>query len=302
MNEYTYSIVIPAYNAEKFISLCLDSVRKQTYLKYEVIVVNDGSKDSTEQVINNYQKQFPQFPLKYVRQENGGAAKARGTAIELAAMDYIAFLDADDIWYENKLQKVNAVLNRENADVLYHDEYEISLNGEKKIRKYRQLMNDSLDDLIINGNALSTSTVVVERNILLKSNTFKAGKRAGEDIECWIQLAKNRAVFYHIPEVLGEYRREENSLTLRSIQYMRETDEMLLTFYDLLDSNKYSDKEIATLKNRRQSQNYYNCARYYHMGGDFEKAIDFYKKAKDLESKMYKAYIGMFLSYVKVKR
>lgn len=300
MKNYLYSIVIPAYNAEKFIVSCLDSIKNQTYKNYEIIVVNDGSKDATVPVIKKYVEDNPKLNIHLIEQENGGAASARSRGIELSAMDYIAFLDADDVWYSEKLEKVNLALNNYNADVIYHDEYEIGLDGGKKRTYNRQLSETPFDDLIINGNALSTSTVVVEKTLMLKSNTFKEGKRAGEDIECWIKLAENGATFYHINEPLGEYRRVATSLTLKSIEYLRETDEMRLSYFDRLDKNKYSIEEIHKLKIRQRSLNAYNLARHYHKDRQFSSANTYYRKSLKYWKRQSKAYIGLILSCCRI--
>lgn len=300
MKNYSYSIVIPAYNAEKFIISCLDSIKKQTYQYFEIIVINDGSQDHTAAVIENYIEKNPQLRIISIYQENGGAASARGRGVENATMDYIAFLDADDIWYPSKLEKVNSIFNTLKIDVVYHDEYEVALDGSKKRTYSRQLNQLPFDDLIINGNPISTSTVVVERSIMLNSNTFKEGKRAGEDIECWIKLAENGATFYHINKPLGEYRRVATSLTLKSEEYLKKTDEMRLSYFDRLDKNKYSKEQILKLKIKQKSLNAYNLARHYHKSIQFEKAISYYKKSLKYWKGNTKAYIGLILSYCKI--
>lgn len=302
MNK-TFSIVIPAYNAENFICNALECVRGQTYQMYEVIVVNDGSKDSTESVVKSYMDEHPEMPVSYVYQQNGGAASARATGIDYAKNDFVAFLDADDIWYPQKLQRVNEVLENENVQVVYHDEYEIALDGRKRLQSYRSLSDEPLDDLIINGNALSTSTVVVERISLNASNTFKQGARAGEDIQCWIELAKNGARFWHICEALGEYRRTANSLTVSSVKYVEETGKMYVDFYDFLDKKKYTEDEIRKMKEERTNQNIYTVGRVLHMSGNYREARAKYKEVLRRGGlKYYKALFALLLADFRVRR
>lgn len=297
--ENSFSIIIPVYNGERHICNCLNSIREQNYKNYEIIIVDDGSKDLTKTKIFDYKERYPEINIQYFYQNNSGAGLARAKAIENSKMDYVAFLDADDIWYKNKLFEVNEILNQNNnIDFIYHDEYEIDLKGTKKIQRYRKLSGDIMEDIIVNGNPISTSTVVIEKKILLKSNTFKLGKRHGEDIECWVEVAKNKGNFYYLPKILGEYRRETSSLTLKSIEFTKDTNKVLLELYNNLE-NKYSIEEIEKMKKRRKALNKYNEARFYHKTGDFKQAKICYKESLNL--KMLKIYIGLILTVFHIK-
>lgn len=100
MNSPTFSVVIPAYNVEAYIGETLDSVFKQTFSDFEIIVVNDGSTDSTKETIH----QFHDPRLRLYNVNNGGVSRARNYGIDLAQGEYIAFLDGDDIWHESHLE------------------------------------------------------------------------------------------------------------------------------------------------------------------------------------------------------
>lgn len=293
-----FSVIIPAYNAEKFVTNCLDSVKKQTYSNYEIIVVNDGSKDNTEKVLEEYCNNNQDLKLKVFTIQNGGAAKARAYAIEQASGTYIAFLDADDIWYPTKLEAVSKIyIENPDIDVVYADENQVTLDNKKIPVKCRNITEPYMDDLIINGNALSTSQTVVKKQILDKSNTLKNGKRSAEDIEQWIELAKNGAKFFHLEEFLGEYRRNDNSLTVINPIYTMETNERLISFYDFLDPKKYSTQRISELKKLRIAKNEYELARHFHIKGDFENAKKHYGKSiKNNKGNSLKAIIGYILA------
>ena len=98
------SIIMPAYNAEKYIEEAIQSVLKQTYTNWELIIVNDCSTDKTEQIIKKYQEQDQRIRLCSLT-KNQGVANARNTAIKNAVGRYLAFLDSDDIWLQEKLEK-----------------------------------------------------------------------------------------------------------------------------------------------------------------------------------------------------
>ena len=134
------SVVIPAYNSAQTIMRAVESVRRQSYAPYEVIVVDDGSTDGTADIV----KAFPD--VTYYYQENSGPAAARNLGVAKASGRLVAFLDADDRWQPEKLQKcVNALLGSEKARVvisdfaLYDDEHERELRSPKPLRFYSPL-------------------------------------------------------------------------------------------------------------------------------------------------------------------
>lgn len=291
-----FSVVISAYNASAFIGETLDSVRKQTYTDYEVVLVDDGSPEPMKDTIEAYQKEYPDFPLRYVWQENKGPAGARKKSVEEAKYEYIAMLDHDDIWKNNKLQVMNDVINNHDADVYYHDELEVREGGKSKEIRYRQLEDDAVTDLIMNGNTLSTSAVVIRRDVFLKCNPYDDCKRYGEDFECWIRLAKFGASFYHVDQVLGEYRRLSNSLTMANENYVKRTNELVVDFYDYLPKDKFSDTDIEELKCKQKAVNEYLLGRFYHNKKQYKTALEYYKKSKEMGNDNMKNKIAAVLA------
>lgn len=296
----TFSIVIPAYNAENNIVNALEGIRKQTFQDYEIIITDDGSTDDTRKVILQYKEQHPEIKIRYFWQENGGASSARWLCTKKAKGKYIAYLDADDIWYSNKLEVVMQTIKKHKAQVYYHNEVEVGLNGKRKKLSYRKLnKKDPLTDLIINGNALSTSATIVERTFHERCDPFYDKKRMGEDYECWIRLATAGAKFYFINKVLGEYRRNIGSLTLKDDRYVKATNEEIVGFYDYLDKKNFSLKEINKLKLKRKAYNEYVLGRHYHQQGNYFKAIVSYKKSFKMGNCGLKCIAAMVLSLTK---
>lgn len=299
--EHFFSVVIAAYNSSDFIAKTLDSVREQTYCNYEVIVVDDGSPVCMKDAIENYQKQYPDFPLRYVWQENEGPAGARKKCVEEAKYEYVALLDHDDLWYSNKLAAVNKKMNEISADLYYHDENEVREDGKTTPIQYRDLGADPLTDLIMNGNTLSTSAVVIRKQVFLDCNPYADKKRAGEDYECWIRLAKYGAVFCHIPQILGEYRRLSGSLTMINVDYTKATNEQIVEFYDYLDREKYSEEQIDELKRKRRALNEYCLGRFYHAKGEFKEAKQYYRKSQKMGNRNWKCAVALALAGLKRK-
>ena len=124
-----FSIVVPIYNTEKYLEKCLDSILNQSYNNFEVILVNDGSKDNSEIIIDKYVKKDKR--LKKINKENGGLSSARNEGIKLATGEYLIFVDSDDTINEDLLKEVNAAIsNNKKVDVVRYKACRI--NGESK--------------------------------------------------------------------------------------------------------------------------------------------------------------------------
>lgn len=116
MTKPSVSVIIPAYNEEKYLSVMLDCVLSQTFRDFEIIVVNDGSKDGTQGVIDNFIVRYPDT-IRCLNQDNQGLSASRNNAVELANGEYIAFLDADDIIRDNYLELLYSKAKEQDADI-----------------------------------------------------------------------------------------------------------------------------------------------------------------------------------------
>lgn len=121
-----FSIVIPVYNVEKYISKCLESIKNQSYDNFEVIIVNDGSKQNEEKIIKKYLKDSR---FKYIKKENGGISDARNVGVKEITGDYLVFIDSDDYIENDLLEKFNAVLTNNSVDVLKYALKTVDENG-----------------------------------------------------------------------------------------------------------------------------------------------------------------------------
>lgn len=192
------SVVIPAYNCESFIGEAIESVFKQNVVVEEIIVVDDGSEDDTEAVVLS---RYPK--VKILRQKNSGPSAARNRGIVSASGDWIAFLDADDIWTPNKLEEQLAVLEKyPELKLIASDMAEIDINGKVTIpsmqeRHGQKKIFKELDGRpipraaaeLMKKNFIPTGTVLVERKVLLGMGGFNESLRFGEDLELWVRIA-----------------------------------------------------------------------------------------------------------------
>ncbi len=112
------SVVIPLYNAEKYIEETMQSILNQTYQNIEIIVVDDGSKDQSPTIVKELQRKHPE-KVRYIHQKNQGVSVARNTGIEHANGEYVAFLDSDDLWHPSKIEKQVQSMHLNNMDACY---------------------------------------------------------------------------------------------------------------------------------------------------------------------------------------
>ena len=200
MNPF-FSVVIPTYNHAHFIGRAIQSVLNQSYTNWEILVIDNNSIDNTEYVINS----FNDNRIKLLKINNYGIiAASRNKGILNSKGDWVAFLDSDDLWYPQKLQKIveNIEINQD-YHVFSVDEYMVYENSKKKKElKYGPYKKDNYYKfLILNGNKLSPSATVVRKDILLKKNIlFNENKEfiTVEDYDFWLQIAYNGFKFKFI--------------------------------------------------------------------------------------------------------
>lgn len=175
-----FSVIIPAYNCEKTIERVIDSVKNQTRfdLIEEVIIINDGSTDQTDEVIQNYMMNNVNLNIIYEYQKNVGVSKTRNRAIKMAKADWIALLDSDDIWLPNKIE-LQAKILRDNPQILFlGTQYPVKFLF-KRINK--GLIKITPKQLCIR-NLPSTPSVVFDRKKGIELGLFDEQRMFGEDI------------------------------------------------------------------------------------------------------------------------
>lgn len=194
-NEIKISVVIPTCNSGGYIEKTLDTVCAQTVLPYEVLIIDDGSKDDTLDVIRRYTARH-QDVLSRVRiftQQNQGAGAARNTGIRNAKGNWISFLDSDDLWHPKKLEHVmQAIRSHRNVSVISHDEYAVHEGDleKKKLcplhKKYDPSAN--LFVQLYQGNLFSTSCMTVRTSLIKKAGCFDVSLLSAQDYDLWIRI------------------------------------------------------------------------------------------------------------------
>jgi glycosyltransferase involved in cell wall biosynthesis len=246
------SVVIPTYNRAIDLERALLSLNNQIYKYFEVLICDDGSTDNTLSVVNEFANKLN---IRYIKIQNSGKpAVPRNLGITQAKGKYIAFLDSDDWWHENKLQLAFEYLEN-GADLVYSDFYKVKSLKEKEIVKVRELKENITIDLLKNGNAICNSSVVVRKSILDKVGFFNEGQEyiAWEDFDLWLRISKITSHFVHINQPLVYYwfgggnlsTSERTILTAQAIRrtYIRKTDIEPLWLYSSIGSGLFFKKK-----------------------------------------------------------
>lgn len=206
----TVSVIMPAFNASAFIAESIESVMAQTYTRWELLIVDDGSTDRTAEIVKAYTEKCDK--IKYIYQQNGGQGKARNTAIKQASGDLFAFLDSDDVWLPNKLELQIRWMNETNADLVFTNGYFFNEHGAILPRQFNTTGGvwkaDEMLSLLVMRNRIAILTVLVKRENLLAVKGFseRPDVQNAEDYNLWMKLCMVNTVFAGIDQRLVKYR------------------------------------------------------------------------------------------------
>lgn len=216
-NDNSVDVIIPVYNGAKFILRAIESVEAQTVRPNKLIIVDDGSTDDTEKVVLEYKKNSS-LNIQYIKKDNAGPNSARNAGLAVCETPFVAFLDSDDEWCTNKLQKQlevfgNSTLN--NLGVVYCAYALIDDSGNKTEGVFVELdkkMRGIIFEKLILGNKIvsSASGVLIKRKCFEKSGNFDESLRAYEDWDMWLRLAEHFE-FDYVDEILVKIRRHPNN-------------------------------------------------------------------------------------------
>ena len=203
------SVVIPAYNAAAFVRETIDSALAQTYRDLEIVVVNDGSTDDTPAILDGYGDR-----IRAHHQPNAGLSAARNIGARLATGDWIAFLDADDLWLPKKIEMQIAAAG--NACWSYTNRFNFGARGAVPERQSDVTQMDGGDvfvPLLMRGNFITVSSVMIDRALFEASGGFYHQKGGCEDWDLWLRISALGHPISYVAEPLVRYRFTATSMS-----------------------------------------------------------------------------------------
>ena len=277
------SVIIPAYNVAPYIGETLDTVFAQTFTDYEVIVVNDGSPDTAalERVLEPRIKQ-----IKYIKQENRGASAARNTGLRAARGEFVAFLDADDLWLPNYLEAQIRFLSEHDCDLVCADA-EVFRDSSRDEKTY---MESLMPDAPLTGEVtflgllsaqqnLITSGVAVRRQQVLEVGLFDESLRNSQDFDLWLRLAHHGTRMAYQRCVLLRYRSRVNSLSGDEVNVHRRELRVLEKVECVYDLSPRKRAEVISVIEQRRAILEFELGKLYLAQGDFRLARESFGKA-----------------------
>jgi len=254
-NRVFFSVVIPLYNKEKHVKETIETVLNQTFQNFEIVVVNDGSTDGSAKIVET----MNDSRIRLIHQENTGVSVARNRGIQETKADYIAFLDADDIWLPEFLQTIYELIQNFPEAGLYATAYKKrKANGEEidiniqglPSKDYVGLIPNYFKSIVLGENLVWTSAVCIPKEVFIKNDIwFPVGEKFGEDQYVWARVAMISDIAY-CTKACAVYCIETDNNTIDAIMKEKEPHKsilMLKYFRDTIQNEeklKYFDKYI----------------------------------------------------------
>lgn len=241
-----FSIVVPLYNKELSVQKTLQSILNQSFVDFEVIIVNDGSTDNSVEKV----KQLKDNRIRLIHQKNKGVSVARNKGIEEAKYNWICFLDADDLWKENHLQEFVNMIKLFPDDKVFctsHTKSKLKEEYEKKIINGYEVIEDYFDVVMKHVDFFWTGAVCIHESVFKKVGKFPEGINRGEDLYLWAKIGKKFPIIRSLNGTVKYRLDSENKLTesrsvyensIVSIITLKGVQGSELTYYKLLLINR----------------------------------------------------------------
>jgi glycosyltransferase involved in cell wall biosynthesis len=293
------SIIIPAYNVANFIVETLDSVFAQTFTNFEVIVVNDGSPDTDqfERALEPYLDR-----LTYLKQENLGASVARNAGLLAARGEFVAFLDADDIWLPAYLAEQIEFMCERGCDLACAD---AEFFGDPKSagQTYMTTLMDSAPasgditfrELVVAERSLITSGIVARREPIMQVGLFDESLRNAQDFDLWLRLAARGARLSYQRRLLLKYRCRADGLTGDAVNCHTRELRVLDKVEREYDFTPEEKSELSAVLRNRRAELEFELGKAYLAKGEYANARERFRKANTLR-RSWKTEIAFWLS------
>jgi len=253
------SVILPVYNRAKYLGEALDSVIRQSYDNYEIIIIDDGSTDASFDIASMYAANLPK-QIKVFKQINSGPSRAKNAGIEFSTGEFIAFLDSDDTWHCNKLEEQVEIAKKfDNFSFIYTGYNIIDSNGNilDQIYPDKRFSGFIHDKMWLINNTISGGTILVKKNNLLRIKGFDKNLQGAENLDLRLRLSKMGPVYYS-NKLLYNYRKHESNLSSQSS--IMNTSHLSLINKNFVGRSYFTDK----LFRKVMSKYYYSLAAQMH--------------------------------------
>ena len=273
------SIIIPTYNREEFIVETINSVLNQTYKDFEIIVIDDGSTDNTKQKLEPFSSK-----IKLIEQKNSERAVARNNGVKNSSGEYIAFLDSDDLWIENKLEKqVELLATSSDVILTYGQSLRINEDGNKIKTAKRQLEGFSGDvfEKLLMRNFIVSATPLIRRECFEKTTGFETKYIPYEDWEFWLRFSLlGKFHFFNKPFAYYRIHKNQSVKLLQAEKIEKVTSLLLEDSFKLKGNLNKIKKQSLGLANLR-------FCYWYILANQYKTAKEKLKMAVDINPKLF---------------
>ncbi|NBR82806.1 MAG: glycosyltransferase family 2 protein [Flavobacteriia bacterium] len=261
------SVLIPCLNCSSFLQASLRSVREQSLPPMEVLLVDDGSSDDSAQRAKELMD-GASFPMHIIRQENRGLGAARNAGIQQVRGEWIALLDADDIWSADKLERMHEVLKGGDMDVVHH-----SMRAQGGGWNRRATSVQQMEDVLLRGHAPIPSASLIRTAVFQEVGGFSEDRahHGAEDLHLWIRLLSRGKRFVSVDEFLGHYR--SGGMSSRLDEHLGHVDRVLV---DLHEEGLLAEQLFQSARERK----HYEAARALHKEGQLDRAVHLYDRGQ----------------------
>ena len=264
----TVSVIIPVYNGADEVRRAIDSALAQTKVSVEVIVLNDGSKDETASVLQEYGDR-----IRAVNQHNSGLSKTRNNGIALATGEWVAFLDHDDYWLPEKLSLQLQAAERTGFDIVYTNAGNFGDVGRvSELRSEPQAMKEGdLLEPLLQDNFIVVSSVMIRRAVIQDIGCFDTSLPSVEDWDLWLKLSARGIRFAAVGQPVTMYQWRAGSMS-KNYELMRSTRQTIVN--RALETDRA--KALPWSVRRRALANIESCSAWFLAGSSPQKAIRWY--------------------------
>jgi glycosyltransferase involved in cell wall biosynthesis len=289
------SVIVPVYNRENYIDGTIKSILEQSYQSIEIIVINDGSSDNSLLILKQLVEQYPN-KIVIIDQKNQGQTIARNNGIRQAKGEFIAFLDSDDLWLKDKLQK-QLPLFKNNVGLVYSGIYTIDAMNHILNQELcdKEIKGDIYHQLLIK-NRMTGGTVIVKKMVLDQVGLFDETLNAAENWDLWLRISKHSLVDY-VNEPLMKYRVHAGNMSKDALLMLSVTQRIL---------SKYLEKSTdipQEIYQQAYAHLYYRTGVYYFSQFQYQearlnlhKACDFVPDYKDCHQRIVRTYLGVYMN------